>query len=196
MFGIGGVELILILVFGFLIFGPDKLPAIAKTVGQAIAKFRNAQEEMTKVIKTEVYDPNSDEPFKNPLEVLSKLEDSTKTNEKTESFSERKAKYDKERATKKAAEEKAAAEKPDEKPEVKPDEKPEVKADELFGNKPQVKKTPTKAATDAEPAETPAASKPTATKPATPRTAKPATDTASKPVAATKTDTTSTEKGE
>ncbi|MEG0070811.1 MAG: twin-arginine translocase TatA/TatE family subunit [Raoultibacter sp.] len=192
MFGIGGVELILILVFGFLIFGPDKLPAIAKTVGQAIAKFRNAQEEMTKVIKTEVYDPNSDEPFKNPLEVLSKLEDSTKTNEKTESFSERKAKYDKERATKKAAEEKAAAEKPD----AKPDEKPEVKADELFGNKPQVKKTPTKAATDAEPAETPAASKPTATKPATPRTAKPATDTASKPVAATKTDTTSTEKGE
>ncbi|MEG0682541.1 MAG: twin-arginine translocase TatA/TatE family subunit, partial [Eggerthellaceae bacterium] len=106
MFGIGGFELVLILLFGFLIFGPDKLPAIAKTVGQAIGKFKNAQEEMNKVIKTEVYDPNSDEPFKNPLEVLSKLE-GDKKEEKTESFSERKAKYDKERAAKKAAEEKA-----------------------------------------------------------------------------------------
>ena len=44
MFGIGGFELFLILLFGFLIFGPDKLPAMAKTLGKAIAKFRNAQE--------------------------------------------------------------------------------------------------------------------------------------------------------
>ena len=29
MFGIGGFELFLILLFGFLIFGPDKLPAMA-----------------------------------------------------------------------------------------------------------------------------------------------------------------------
>ena len=70
MFGIGGFELFLILLFGFLIFGPDKLPAMAKTLGKAIAKFRDAQEEMNKVIKTEVYDPNSDEPFKNPLDAL------------------------------------------------------------------------------------------------------------------------------
>ena len=40
MFGIGGFELFLILLFGFLIFGPDKLPAMAKTIGKAIAKFR------------------------------------------------------------------------------------------------------------------------------------------------------------
>ena len=103
MFGIGGNELILILLFGFLIFGPDKLPAMAKTLGKAINKFRSAQEEMNKVIKTEVYDPTSDEPFKNPLEALSKVGKDDKE-EKTESFSERKAKYDKERAAKKAAE--------------------------------------------------------------------------------------------
>jgi colicin import membrane protein len=105
LFGIGGFELFIILLFGFLIFGPDKLPAIAKTVAQALAKFRSAQEEMTKVIKTEVYDPNSDEPFKNPLDVLSKVTGADKKEEKAESFSERKAKYDKERAAKKAAEE-------------------------------------------------------------------------------------------
>ena len=110
MFGIGGVELFLILLFGFLIFGPDKLPAMAKTIGAAIAKFRSAQEEMNKVIKTEVYDPNSDEPFKNPLEALAKVGDTAKKEEKAESFSERKARYDKERAAKKAAE-KSEAEK-------------------------------------------------------------------------------------
>ena len=53
VFGIGGTELFLILLFGFLIFGPDKLPAIAKTVGKAISKFRSAQDEMNKVVKTE-----------------------------------------------------------------------------------------------------------------------------------------------
>lgn len=99
MFGIGGFELFLILLFGFLIFGPDKLPAMAKTLGKAIAKFRSAQEEMNKVIKTEVYDPSSDEPFKNPLEALSKVGESAKNlgkDEKSETFSERKARYDKE----------------------------------------------------------------------------------------------------
>lgn len=112
MFGIGGFELFLILLFGFLIFGPDKLPAMAKTLGKAINKFRSAQEEMNKVLKTEVYDPTSDEPFKNPLEALSKVGEIGKDDkeEKTESFSERKARYDKERAAKKAAEaEKAGA---------------------------------------------------------------------------------------
>ncbi len=108
MFGIGGFELFLILIFGFLIFGPDKLPAIAKTVAQGLTKFRSAQEEMTKVIKTEVYDPNSDEPFKNPLEILSKVGDAASQDEKKESFSERKARYDKERAAKKAVEQEGA----------------------------------------------------------------------------------------
>ena len=72
MFGIGGFELFLILLFGFLIFGPDKLPPMAKTLGKAINMFRSAQEEMNKVLKTEVYDPTTDEPFNNPLEALTK----------------------------------------------------------------------------------------------------------------------------
>lgn len=71
LFGIGGFELFLILIFGFLIFGPDKLPAIAKTIGKAIAKFRDAQEEMSGQLKKESFiDKESDEPFKNPLDVL------------------------------------------------------------------------------------------------------------------------------
>ena len=78
MFGIGGFELFVILVFGFLIFGPDKLPAMAKTLGKAISKFKNAQSEMTTVIKQEVYDPNSDEPFKNPVDAIEKATEAGK----------------------------------------------------------------------------------------------------------------------
>ena len=108
MFGIGANELLIILVFGFIIFGPDKLPGMAKTIGQAIAKFRNAQAEMSKVIKTEVYDPDAEDPFKNPLDALSKLESQATKEDRGESFTERKARYDKQRAAKKAAEERKA----------------------------------------------------------------------------------------
>ncbi|WP_165251549.1 twin-arginine translocase TatA/TatE family subunit [Adlercreutzia sp. ZJ304] len=129
MFGIGGFELFLILLFGFLIFGPDKLPEIAKTVGHAIAKFRNAQEEMKGTLSTQSFiDKDSDAPLKNPLEVIEQaaneaqsktrtaqaaVSDATdkaaeKLSEKSVSFAERKAKYDRERAERKAAEAAAA----------------------------------------------------------------------------------------
>lgn len=108
MFGIGANELIIILIFGFIIFGPDKLPAMAKTIGQAIAKFRNAQAEMSRVIKTEVYDPDAEDPFKNPLDALSKLESQATKEDRGESFTQRKARYDKQRAARKAAEERKA----------------------------------------------------------------------------------------
>lgn len=102
MFGIGGFELFLILLFGFLIFGPDKLPQLAKTIGMAVQKFRSAQDEMNKVVKTEIYDPSSDKPVKNPLDAIDK--DNKQKVEKKESFAARKAKYDKEREDKKKRE--------------------------------------------------------------------------------------------
>lgn len=138
LLGIGGFELFLILLFGFLLFGPDKLPAMARTVGRGIAKFKSAQEEMNNVIKNDLYDPDSDEPFKNPVEALDKLAakhdksgkstaasksaSGTKASDKPaaethkpsvtprqESFTERKARYERERAARRAAEEAAAA---------------------------------------------------------------------------------------
>lgn len=103
MFGIGGNELILILIFGFIIFGPDKLPAMAKTIGQAIAKFRRAQNEMSNVLKNEVFDPTAEDPFKNPLDAMARLEKGAK--EKQESFSENKARYDRQREAQRRNEE-------------------------------------------------------------------------------------------
>ena len=67
MFGINGFELFLILLFAFLIFGPDKLPKAAKMVGQIISKFRSAQEEVNKVVKDEVFDASAAQPVKNPM---------------------------------------------------------------------------------------------------------------------------------
>jgi colicin import membrane protein len=68
LFGLGGWELAIIIIFGFLIFGPDKLPQMARTIGRVIRQFRTAQEQMTNVIKAEVYDPIKDlEPLVNPF---------------------------------------------------------------------------------------------------------------------------------
>ena len=63
MFGIGGIELLLIAVFGFLIIGPEKLPQMAKTLGKALGKFKGAQVQMQKVIKEEIYNPEKESPL-------------------------------------------------------------------------------------------------------------------------------------
>ena len=57
MFGIGSTELVVILVFGFLLFGPDKLPQMGRTIGRALRQFRETQEKLTAVVQTEVVDP-------------------------------------------------------------------------------------------------------------------------------------------
>lgn len=54
MLGISGTELLFIGVFAFLIFGPDKLPEIMKTVNSAIKMFKSTQEDMERLIKAEV----------------------------------------------------------------------------------------------------------------------------------------------
>ena len=109
------------LLFGFLLVGPEKLPDIAKTIGKGIDKFRAAQDEMNGVLKGQVFDKDAEDPFKNPLDLIDDAavkaqkagreakKTAEKAVEKAESFSERKARYDRERAEKKAAE-KAAAE--------------------------------------------------------------------------------------
>ena len=93
MFGIGGFEFFLILLFGFLIFGPDKLPEIAKTIGMAVNKFKKAKDEMDDVIREEVFDPNAEEPFKNPARAIDrahgKVKEKVARSEHEETFAER-----------------------------------------------------------------------------------------------------------
>lgn len=59
MFGISGTELVLIAVFVLIIFGPDKIPEIARTVGKAVATFKRVQEDTERLIKAEMFSANT-----------------------------------------------------------------------------------------------------------------------------------------
>ena len=50
MFGIGGGELIFIMFIVLMLFGSDKIPEIARTMGKAMAQLKNATNE----IKSEI----------------------------------------------------------------------------------------------------------------------------------------------
>ncbi|MDZ4655623.1 MAG: twin-arginine translocase TatA/TatE family subunit [Coriobacteriia bacterium] len=55
MFGIGGTELIIVAVVALLLFGPDKLPQIARTVGRFMRDFKRYQDIMESTIRAEMY---------------------------------------------------------------------------------------------------------------------------------------------
>lgn len=114
MFGIGEGELAIIVVFGFLLFGPDKLPQMGRTIGRAIRQFRETQEKMTAVVQSEIIDPVSEAasaPVK-PKKAAATDDDSdadedaaeTSAPAKKETFAERRARL----AAEKAASEGAA----------------------------------------------------------------------------------------
>lgn len=124
MFGIGEGELAIIVVFGFLLFGPDKLPQMGRTIGRAIRQFRETQEKMTAVVQSEIIDPVSEAasaPVK-PKKAAAVDDDSdadedaaeTAAPAKKETFAERRARLAAEKAASEgAAEGENAAEEPE-----------------------------------------------------------------------------------
>jgi sec-independent protein translocase protein TatA len=60
MFGIGGGELILIIFIALMLFGSDKIPDIARTMGKAMAQLKNA----TNDIKSEIQKSANADDFK------------------------------------------------------------------------------------------------------------------------------------
>ena len=58
MFGLGFPELILILVVALLIFGPKKVPDLARSLGRGIREFRSAMSEMERSIRDQLPDEN------------------------------------------------------------------------------------------------------------------------------------------
>jgi TatA/E family protein of Tat protein translocase len=67
MFGISGIELMIILVVVFLIFGPEEMPKIGRTIGQALKMFNEARQEVEDVIKTEIFNPEDAQMLSDPL---------------------------------------------------------------------------------------------------------------------------------
>ena len=52
MFGrLGGTEIIVILIVGFLIFGPKKLPEIGKSFGDTVREFKKSSKGIENEIK-------------------------------------------------------------------------------------------------------------------------------------------------
>ena len=49
-FGIGGMELIVILLLGFIILGPRQLISVAKGLGRTISELRNAMNQFTRLV--------------------------------------------------------------------------------------------------------------------------------------------------
>ncbi len=120
MFGIGEGELAIIVVFGFLLFGPDKLPQMGRTIGRAIRQFRETQEKMTAVVQSEIIDPVSEAasvPVK-PKKAVAADDDSdadedaaeTAAPAKKETFAERRARLAAEKAASEGAAEEPEAE--------------------------------------------------------------------------------------
>lgn len=50
MFGIGPMELVVIVVVALLIFGPQRLPEFARTLGKGLAEFRRASNELRQTL--------------------------------------------------------------------------------------------------------------------------------------------------
>ena len=112
MFGIGEGELAIIVVFGFLLFGPDKLPQMGRTIGRAIRQFRETQEKMTAVVQSEIIDPVSEaasapvKPKKTAVNDDSDADEDaaeTAAPAKKETFAERRARLAAEKAASEAA---------------------------------------------------------------------------------------------
>lgn len=160
VFGIGEGELAIIVVFGFLLFGPDKLPQMGRTIGRAIRQFRETQEKMTAVVQSEIIDPVSEAasaPVKPKKTAVDDDSDADKDAAETaapakkETFAERRARLAAEKAASEAAAEgegaaeeaegaePAAAAEPAAEPEPEPEPVEPTTAD-LYARRPRKRK--------------------------------------------------------
>ena len=64
MFGIGFPELLVILVVALLIFGPARLPELARSLGRGLAEFRRASTDLRQSVMEAAEEPRIESPAK------------------------------------------------------------------------------------------------------------------------------------
>ncbi len=54
LFGIGPLEILLVLIVALIIFGPEKLPEIGRTIGKTVRGLKNAASDLTAQVTREI----------------------------------------------------------------------------------------------------------------------------------------------
>lgn len=54
MFGLGGMEILIILVIAFMLFGPKELPEMGKQLGKAVKGFKETTDDLRQSIEPEI----------------------------------------------------------------------------------------------------------------------------------------------
>ena len=62
MFGLGFTEILVILVVALLVFGPDRLPELARNLGKGLAEFRRASNDLRRSVMEASEEPRIAKP--------------------------------------------------------------------------------------------------------------------------------------
>ncbi len=68
MFGIGATELIIIMVVALLVFGPKRLPELARSLGRGMAEFRRASSDLRQTLQEAEPPDETPKPLEPPAE--------------------------------------------------------------------------------------------------------------------------------
>ncbi|MBI4301024.1 MAG: twin-arginine translocase TatA/TatE family subunit [Chloroflexi bacterium] len=79
VFGLGPVEVLVILIIALIVFGPGKLPEIGAGIGRAVREFRKATTELTRDITRDITEARAAPPKSDQAKIASSNDDSEKS---------------------------------------------------------------------------------------------------------------------